>query len=297
MRFFWVFALVPIALLFCFVTPAYSLDVTLAWDGDLTADGYKIYYKPGEAGGRKLENYNGKDAAEGASPINLPLVLDENPDPNVVEFTLHDLADNKNYVFVVTAYNDTGLESTGSREIQILGPNDIPDPYNRGWRITAGHLNGFTVYYHESDGIIPTLGPTDGIPPLNLPSLTPAGASLNMQPSGAGFGIPVTISIPLPAYGSVEDFHICLYEDGIGWILAWDGKEDSVQPGAVNWLATPPKYYSSSGDGSRIEIQVYHFSGVQAAVSSGSSQIAISGGGGGGGGGCFIAALHSIEPQ
>ena len=50
---------VLIVLFFCFVTPVYSLDVTLGWEEDASAAGYKIYYKPGDAGGRILENYNG----------------------------------------------------------------------------------------------------------------------------------------------------------------------------------------------------------------------------------------------
>jgi len=154
MRFSLILVPVLIALFFCFVTPVYSLNVTLGWDQNPSAAGYKIYYKPGDAGGRILENYNGKGATEGDSPIIMPRSQDENSDPKDVEFTLHNLDDNKPYVFVVTAYNDEGFESSGSREIQILDPDEIPPPYNMdynsGWKVMAGELEGFTVFYHDS---------------------------------------------------------------------------------------------------------------------------------------------------
>ena len=52
----------------------------------------------------------------------------------------------------------------------------------------------------------------------------------------------------------------------------------------------------NNGNPSTIEIQVYHFSGVQAGVVGGASASSGSGsvvaGGSGGGGGCFISTLQ-----
>ena len=307
MRFTLILMPVLIALFFCFVSPVYALDVTLGWDQDPTAAGYKIYYKPGDAGGRILENYNGKGATEGDSPIIMPRSLDENSDPRDVEFTLHNLEDNKPYVFVVTAYNDEGLESSGSREIQILDPDEIPVPYNMdynsGWRITAGDLQGFTVYYHDSDGIVPTLGPTDDIPALrrSIADVQGVGAPLNLQPSGSHFSQPVTLLIPCPGYSDVSGLDVYYYDDHRAeWFLAHDADDDPdfVQPDAVGWLVPGSRVNHNGGTPSTIEIRVNHFSGVQAAAAAGSqsvvdssSETAVSGGGAGGGGGCFISAL------
>jgi hypothetical protein len=286
---------------FYFVTPAYSLDVSLAWDQDPRAAGYKIYYKPGEGGGRQLANYNGKDASEGDSPITVPLSLDENSDPDEFEFTLHGLADNKKYVFIVTAYNDTGFESSGSREIQVLNQDDIPSPYNqdynKGWRITLGNFKGFTVFYHDSNVISPTLGSYEVIPALRqrIAGIQEVGFPLNLQPFGTHFSPPVTLLIPCPGYPDVSSLHLYYYDDSRGqWFLAHDPDDPgTVQPEAVGWMVPGSRVNHNTGNPSTIEIKVYHFSGVQAAVSSGSSQVAVSdagGAGGGGGGGCFISS-------
>jgi hypothetical protein len=307
MRFSLILMPVLIALLFCFEQPAYALDVTLGWDQDPSAAGYKIYYKPGDAGGRILENYNGKGATEGDSPIAMPRSQDENSDPNDVEFTLHNLEDNKPYVFVVTAYNDTGLESSGSREIQILDTDEIPAPYNMdynsGWRITAGDLEGFTVFYHDSDGIVPTLGPTDDLPTLrqSIADVQGVGTPLNLEPSGTQFSTPVLLLIPCPGYSDVSRLDVYYYDDHRAeWFLAHDADDDPdvVQPDAVGWLVPGSRVNHNSGTPSAIEIRVNHFSGVQAAAAAGSVPPAPTSTStptvtsSGGGGGCFISALQ-----
>jgi hypothetical protein len=302
MRFSWILIPVLIALFSCFATPVYSLDISLSWDQDPGAAGYKIYYKPGDAGGRILQNYNGKGAIEGDSPITMPQSLDENSDPHDVEFTLHGLDDSKRYVFVVTAFNDSGLESSGSREIQALGPGDIPYPYNasynRGWRITAGELAGFTVFYHDSNVIIPTLGSSGDIPALRqtIAGVQGVGVPLNLQPSGTHFSPPVTLLIPCPGYSDASILSIYYYDDTRGqWFLADDPDDPgTVQPDAVGWLVPGSRVNHNGGNPSTIEIQVYHFSGVQAGAAAGSQPVSSSvapSGGGGGGGGCFISAI------
>jgi hypothetical protein len=280
------------AVLVCFVGPANAKDVTLAWDSNGAVSGYKLYYKPGESGGRNLKSYNGKDALEGESPIDVG---------RTTEFTLSGLADNKKYAFVVTAYDDEGKESSGSREVQVLGPGDIPNPYkkdyNRGWKITAGDLEGFTVYYHDSNGVVPTLGPTDDIPDLRqtLADVQGVGMPLNLQPSGTHFFPPVTLLIPCPGYYDVSGLDLYYYDDTREqWFLAHDADDgpDVVQPDAVDWLVPGSRVNNNTGNPSTIEIQVYHFSGVQAGVDVDSEVVSSSGGTVEvGGGGCFISAI------
>ena len=103
MKFLWIFISAIVALLSCFSTPVYSMDVTLGWDTDSRVDGYKLYYKARSSG----PPYNGTGAAEGDSPVDVGWVS---------EFTLRALSDDEVYYFVATAYNDLG-ESGYSNEV------------------------------------------------------------------------------------------------------------------------------------------------------------------------------------
>jgi hypothetical protein len=111
MKFFWMLMSAFVALLFCFLTPGYSRDVTLAWDSDPSVDGYKLYYKPGSSG----PPYNGTGAAEGDSPVDVGWFP---------EFTLRALSDDEDYYFVVTAYNSEG-ESGYSNEVTTARSVDV----------------------------------------------------------------------------------------------------------------------------------------------------------------------------
>jgi hypothetical protein len=121
-------AFIICALFFCFRATGYAADVTLQWDANTESDlaGYKVYYKTGLSG----EPYNGTGATEGASPIEMALAQDENPDQGIVEFTLHGLADAVTYFFAVKAYdNETpSLESGYSNEADNKAPQITSPP-------------------------------------------------------------------------------------------------------------------------------------------------------------------------
>lgn len=122
-----------------FLNPVYALDVTLAWDPNTETDlaGYKIYYKSGASGGQNLANYPGKEAAEGDSPIVVPLgSLANAASP---EFTVHGLADSTCY-FVVTAYITAGLESEPSNEVYTQGSSTLPT--NNAPTLSSLEVNG-----------------------------------------------------------------------------------------------------------------------------------------------------------
>jgi len=128
------FRFLTIAVLVCLATPAYALDVTLQWDANIESNlaGYKVYYKTGSSGGGILASYDGTGAPQGDSPIGMPLSLDENPDQDVVEFTVTGLTDGQTYYFVVTAYNHDAppLESGPSNEEHTIAtPLDTTPPY------------------------------------------------------------------------------------------------------------------------------------------------------------------------
>jgi hypothetical protein len=99
--------LLAVVLLLLFLTTAYALDITLAWDENKESDlaGYRIYYKKGSHG----PPYKGTGALQGDSPIEIPLESLENP--RAPQFAISGLSDDDVWYFVATAYNGQGLES------------------------------------------------------------------------------------------------------------------------------------------------------------------------------------------
>ncbi|MBP1610936.1 MAG: conserved repeat domain protein [Acidobacteria bacterium] len=305
MRYFSICVVTCIAILICSSNPSYAKDVTLAWDANTEADlaGYKIYYEPGASGGQNLASYPGTGAAEGSSPIGMQPTADENPEPGIVQFSLHGLDEATTYCFVVTACNAENLESASSREVFVFGSGDVSAPYNAGWGISAGDLKGFIVLYNSltDPGVIPTLGPSEDIPSLTLPDLQAVGTPLNLQPSSAVFKQPVWVEFPCPGYSDMSQISLALYDDSL-WMQVWDGSTGMLTAAGEGWLDGKPQY-NASEDPQTIVILVKHFTGVQAAVSGQSIAPSVSGGsvsvrgvstgsgGGGGGGGCFISAM------
>jgi hypothetical protein len=114
------------------LSSSYALDVTLAWDANTEPDlaGYMIYYCI-----QSGDSYDGVGAADGDSPIHMPLDQDEDPDPSIVQFTLYDLPEGT-YFIAVTAYNLAGLESDFSNEVSTAS-----DEVNR-WGTAGGGGGG-----------------------------------------------------------------------------------------------------------------------------------------------------------
>ena len=100
----------------------YAQDVTLQWDAttDYGLTGYKVYYDTDGT-----DPYDGTGATEGNSPITITLAQDENSDPALVEYTLHNL-NNTRTRFVVTALAGT-LESGYSNEVDtgLCAPGNL----------------------------------------------------------------------------------------------------------------------------------------------------------------------------
>jgi len=65
------------------------------------------------------DSYDGVGAADGDSPIDMPLDQDEDPDPSKVQSTLHDLPEGT-YFIAAIAYSTEGLESGYSNEVSTL---------------------------------------------------------------------------------------------------------------------------------------------------------------------------------
>ena len=111
-------------LLFFFaLSQSFAQDRTLRWDANTEPDlaGYKVYYGIESRHPDNPNAYSGTGALQGDSPIDITLAQDENLDPNIVEFTLTGLDDNKVYFFAVTAYDTEELESDYSNEVATYG--------------------------------------------------------------------------------------------------------------------------------------------------------------------------------
>lgn len=119
--------LIMVIVLLLFPVLAYALDVTLSWDANTEDDlgGYKVYYNTSETPGPP---YDGTGATEGDSPVIMVLVDDEDPAPEKVQITLHNLPDSVTVTlrdrFAVTATNIFNLESGYSNEVSVGVPTD-----------------------------------------------------------------------------------------------------------------------------------------------------------------------------
>jgi opacity protein-like surface antigen len=98
---------------FFLVTFAYSRQVTLACHPNTDPDlgSYVIYYKAGIFS----ESYHGTHANQGASGI--VVGIGELNDSSHFKYSLTGLEKNKDYYFVVTLFDEIGLESTHSNEV------------------------------------------------------------------------------------------------------------------------------------------------------------------------------------
>jgi hypothetical protein len=80
------------------------------------------------------------------------------------------------------------------------------------------------------------------------------------------FNTPVKIFIPYPRRDDVSHLHVYLYKD-TRWVRACDNKGE-VRPDGEGWIVPGSRVDHSNGNPSTVEIKVYHFSAVQAAIST-----------------------------
>jgi hypothetical protein len=155
--------------------------------------------------------------------------------------------------------------------------------YDTGAQLVSGQLAGAKILYDSSEPVTPPFGPTGEIPALDISGVDAVGVPMNLQPPTV-FNTPVKIFIPCPGYQYASTLSVYRYS-GTSWVLACD-HNGTVQPGGEGWMVPGSRVNHNLGSPSTIEIQVYHFTGVQAGSPSGA--------GGGStdaaaGGGCFIA--------
>jgi len=137
---------------------------------------------------------------------------------------------------------------------------DLGGAYDAGSQVNSGDIEGAKIIYDSSEPVTPRFGPMNELPPLGLTEVEAVGMPMNLEPPTA-FNTPVKVFIPCPDYTDVSSLCVYLY-NGTSWVLACD-TSGNVQPGGAGCIV--PESRVNHND--CIEVQLYHFSGVQAAVS------------------------------
>jgi hypothetical protein len=161
----------------------------------------------------------------------------------------------------------------------------------------ATAIEGAEIIYDGLEPVAPRFGPLDELPDLDI--VNGVGVPLNMQP-GNVFVNPVTVFIPCPGETDLGTLEIYIFNPSVGWQASWE-TDGCIVPGSrVNHGPNDP----NPSDPPTIEIQLNHFTGVQAGrslepiqPSAGAGDDALAAEGGGGGGGCFIAASAGKSQQ
>ncbi|SEA06862.1 Putative Ig domain-containing protein [Desulfuromusa kysingii] len=124
-------------------TNVWAKTVTLSWDASPSnVSGYKIYY-----GTESTGSWNGSGATEGDSPL---LVGD------VLTYVIHDLPDDMDHYFAVTAYDDSDNESTYSNIVHspVISHSNTPPvlaPIG-DYSISEGATLHFNLTATDADG-------------------------------------------------------------------------------------------------------------------------------------------------
>jgi hypothetical protein len=180
-------------------------------------------------------------------------------------------------------------EATMSLSPQMVVSEDSPAAGYTIYEVTfPNEPQGAAIIYDNvlpvETGIDPYVGPSEDIPPLDVPSAEAVGTQINLQPPTV-FPRGVTVRIPCPGYSSADEVKTLTiyYYNGTGWVPACDG-EGNLLPGGLGWMVPG----SREDYDSYVEIDVYHFSAVVTGTTSGTTVTVVSGGGGGG---CFISSI------
>ena len=156
--------------------------------------------------------------------------------------------------------------------------------------VNNAELDGFQIVYDNTEPIIPLVEPLDEIPSLDLPDVTPVDRPVKLGPPNV-FNNPVTLMVPISGEGDVKDMNVFLY-DGSEWVYAISSYNTGgvIQPGGEDWVVPGSLTYDDASSPSVLEIQVYHFSGIQAGLFSGLPVVILSDIEAGGG--CFIDTIR-----
>ncbi|MGB9442469.1 MAG: hypothetical protein WCB15_31315, partial [Desulfobacterales bacterium] len=220
-----------------------------------------------------------------------------------VNFTVD--AKNLNGVEMDTYYSSFKIESEAEHAAAVAdtppSTEYVDDPVIGQNTIAADPgtaIEGAQIIYANLEPVAPRFGPLEEIP--NLDIIEGVGVPLNLQPANV-FVKPVTVFIPCPGETDLGILEIYVFNPAIGWQASWE-TDGCIVPGSrVNHGPDDP----DPTEPPTIEIQLNHFSGVQAgrpaeqilpSAGAGDEEVVVekgASGGGGGGGGCFITAASA----
>ena len=164
------------------------------------------------------------------------------------------------------AEHELAQESENLPDVSTIDPEnpDLGGAYDSGIQVDSGVLEGARIIYNSDEPLEPTFDFSGGIPPLDVEGMNGVGMPLVLHPHAAVFSTPVKIFIPCPGYSDVSDLYVMFY-NGEEWVTGCDGNGE-ILPGGEGWMVPGSRVIHNNGAPSTIEIKVYHFSAVQAAV-------------------------------
>jgi len=161
------------------------------------------------------------------------------------------------------AVSEQNLPQTDEFYIEERLPGDLRDA---GIEILDGELYGAKVLYSSREPLTPDFGPADGIEEINLAGMRAAGPPLNLTPHSV-FDIPVIVFIPV--FDDVDITAAGLaYHDGTQWLQVADA-DGNVLAGGEGWMVPGSRINHCETRPALIEVQVHHFSGIQAVTFTG----------------------------
>jgi hypothetical protein len=137
------------------------------------------------------------------------------------------------------------------------------DPYDAGIEIIDGARSGAKVIYSSRELQTPEFSASDGIEEINLAGMQAAGLPLNLRPHTV-FDVAVKLFVPVADDVDITAAGLA-YHDGTQWLPAADA-EGNVLSGGQGWLVPGSRVNHTETDPALIEVQVYHFSAVQAVI-------------------------------
>ncbi|MBU0995898.1 MAG: choice-of-anchor D domain-containing protein, partial [Proteobacteria bacterium] len=155
----------------------------------------------------------------------------------------------------------TQENSPQTKEIEKSSPL-LDESHDTGIEIINDTLKGASIIYKSNETLQPSFGPTEEIPQLEIDTGQTISDPLNLQPPTV-FSTPVKIIIPCSDEADVGLSSIYLFKKN-QWIIACDGA-GKVLPGGDGCIV-PNSRINYQGTPSKIEVQLYHFTGIQAAA-------------------------------